>query len=288
MYITIDIGGTHVRVSSFSDLDPKTFQNKTVLASKDLQKYQTGLEQIQQTINALTNGQSPKGIGISMAGSMDPVTGTVISSDSFSDWAGGGLTNDLSKKLDCPVKLENDAVVAGLAEKVFGPGKSSNKMGFIIIGTGVGAVRIQNFSGKTLVYPTEFGHIPVEFNGHSCICGQKGCLECYTSGKGFRSLYGKAPEEINDPRVWDKTTDYLTQGLMTFLIFHPAEIVVFGGGVASNKPEIIGQIETKLKKHFDFDIPKLSLSKFSGNAGSVGGLALLNKDANIVNMKFAD
>jgi glucokinase len=176
MYFTIDIGGTNIRISSYSDLDPNSFIEKKQLLSRDFEKYRYAVNSLAENIKTMAKNNEIQGVGISMTGSMDPISGRVIGSDSFPYWEGFNICEDLGKELNCIVKIENDAVVAGLAERYFGKGKDYKSMGFVIVGTGVGAVRIQKFENKDLIYPTEFGHIIIVPDGERCVCGQRRVL----------------------------------------------------------------------------------------------------------------
>ncbi|MEP7103296.1 MAG: ROK family protein [Candidatus Dojkabacteria bacterium] len=289
MYITIDIGGTNIRISSFTKLDPDSFIEKRQFLSKEFEKYGYAINKFVENIKEMAGKEKLKGIGISMTGSMNPIKGNVIGSDSFPYWEGFNICEDLKKELNCKVKIENDAVVAGLAERYFGYGKDYKSMGFVIVGTGVGAVRINKFENKDLIYPTEFGHIIIVPDGEKCICGQRGCLEAYASGKGFMEMYGLKPEDLKDEEAWIVASRYFAQGLMNFLIFHPVEIFIFGGGLAANQDAFLTKLmkysEQMIMKKFQFKVPKFKKSMFKDNTGSVGGLALL-MDVEMVNMNF--
>lgn len=291
MYITIDIGGTNLRINSFKNLTPDGFIEKRNFPSSEFQKYGFAIKKIKEETNQILKGEKLEGLAISMSGEVNPVKGVVVDSDAFSSWNGFELIKDLSKELECEnIKIENDAVVAGLAERYFGLGKDQKSMGFVIVGTGVGAVRMQQFENKDLIYPTEFGHTIVVPDGERCICGQRGCLEVYTSGKGLQSFYGSDAREIEDEETWLLASRFLAQGIMNFLIFHPVEIFVFSGGLASNHPMFIEKlqknVERMIMKKFNHTIPEFKISKFGEDAGSFGGLALLDKDNELINTLY--
>jgi predicted NBD/HSP70 family sugar kinase len=119
---------------------------------------------------------------------------------------------------------------------------------------------------------------------------KEGCLEAYASGKGFMEMYGKKPEEIDDEETWIIAARYFTQGLMNFLIFHPVDIFIFGGGLAANQETFLNKLmkysEQMIMKKFQSQIPKFEISEFKDNTGSIGGLVLLKKDTELRNMQF--
>ena len=102
-----------------------------------------------------------------------------------------------------PVRLENDANAAALAECHLGSGRDLNldNLCMITLGTGVGNAII---SGGKIVHGSnglagEAGHATVWPDGPPCSCGNSGCLELYASATGVRRLAlekmreGKAP-----------------------------------------------------------------------------------------------
>jgi predicted NBD/HSP70 family sugar kinase len=103
-------------------------------------------------------------------------------------------------------------------------------------------------------------------------------------------MYGKKPEEIDDEETWIIAARYFTQGLMNFLIFHPVDIFIFGGGLAANQETFLNKLmkysEQMIMKKFQSQIPKFEISEFKDNTGSIGGLVLLKKDTELRNMQF--
>jgi glucokinase len=289
MYIAFDIGGTNIRISSYKELTPESFAQKIVLKSADNQSYTDALATFVKTIKDLVGNESVDGIGISMSGAIDPLEGRINQSDAFLDWSGKAFARDLGEVFNCTAKIENDAVTAGLAERVYGAGKNFTSIGFIIVGTGVGAVRIQNFQEKTLVFPTEFGHTIVIADGEKCVCGQRGCIEAYASGKGLHSFYGQEASTLDNKEAWVVLSRLMTQSLMNFLLLHPVKAFIFGGGLAINQKDflvtLMKNVELMISKKSEFDIPEFFLSEFLDDAGSIGALGLLRDDLSIVNVK---
>lgn len=75
-------------------------------------------------------------------------------------WIGTDAAGLISKATGCPVKVFNDADVAGLAEMAFGAGKG--RMGVVLvvtIGTGLGT---SLFTNGVLLPNTELGHIEID------------------------------------------------------------------------------------------------------------------------------
>ena len=113
--------------------------------------------------------------------------GTVIKCVNLG-WGIFNVEEELSKLLDLPVKAGNDANMAALGEMWQGGGKGHKDIVMVTLGTGVGGGIILN--GKMLAGTNgaggEIGHICVnDDETEVCGCGNKGCLEQYTSATGI-------------------------------------------------------------------------------------------------------
>lgn len=102
----------------------------------------------------------------------------------------------MSEALRLPVRIENDANAAALAEWRYGAGRGSDNLAYLTMSTGVGAGLIldgqlvRGHRGRA----SEFGHTCVEWEGERCGCGRRGCLEAYLGGAAWtRRLREIAP-----------------------------------------------------------------------------------------------
>ncbi len=168
----------------------------------------------------------------------------------------------------------------------------------VTLGTGVGGGII--IDGKILTGSTgaggEIGHIHVEDNEtESCGCGNKGCLEQYTSATGVVRLAKRRlaqddktsvlrDEEVNSKTVWDavKISDsvaieiantfgkYLGKGLAAVAGVVNPEIFVIGGGVSKAGEILIDYIKPSYQKYV-----------FNGSREVKFALATLGNDAGI-------
>jgi glucokinase len=89
---------------------------------------------------------------------------------------------EMSKRLDRPIGVENDASCAAYAEHVHGAGQGTSYFGTLTLGTGVGGGII--FAGKLFHAWTELGHMVIVADGVPCqgACAGRGHLEAYCSG----------------------------------------------------------------------------------------------------------
>ena len=84
-----------------------------------------------------------------------------------------------SERMAAPAWIDNDAVVAGLAETHWGRAGATESLLCVTLGTGIGAVLIEAGRPRRAAdgqHP-EAGHIPVAGTGNPCYCGLPQCWE---------------------------------------------------------------------------------------------------------------
>lgn len=131
-------------------------------------------------------------VGAGAAGVIDSVRGTVqAASATFTGWAGFPLAAELERRLQVPVRIDNDVNAFLLGEVAFGAG-GDDVLG-IMLGTGVGGALL--LDGRLRHGPHgsagEIGHIP-GYGDRVCTCGQVGHLETLASGTAVAARYGEA------------------------------------------------------------------------------------------------
>lgn len=122
------------------------------------------------------------GIGVSAIGPLEIKSGVILNPTNFFGITDFYVTSLLNEKYNLPVFLNNDMKCAALCEKIFGNGKEFSDFLYVGLSNGVGSGIITadklyqqgGFSG-------ELGHVSIDYNGAECSCGNKGCLEVYTS-----------------------------------------------------------------------------------------------------------
>ena len=119
------------------------------------------------------------GAGLGLSGPIDPRTGEVASSSILPGWVGVRARDAMTAALGLPVRADNSANLAALAEALWGAGAGCSHLAYVQVGTGIGAGllldgRIYRGPGGTV---GEIGHIVVDERGALCRCGSRGCLE---------------------------------------------------------------------------------------------------------------
>lgn len=118
-------------------------------------------------------------IGMGIPAPVDAATGMVSVRGVFPGWDEVYLGQVLSKRIGCPVYVDNDANLGALAESTLGAARQFRDSVFVraSYGTGAGLViagRVhRGFAGTA----GEIGHVQVDPRGAVCRCGSRGCLD---------------------------------------------------------------------------------------------------------------
>jgi predicted NBD/HSP70 family sugar kinase len=93
-----------------------------------------------------------------------------------------------------PVRIDNDVNTFTITEQLFGAGQGLRDFLVVTVGRGVGlgiVVNGQLYRGSK-GGAGEFGHTVIDPVGHTCGCGNRGCLETYVSDPGMLNMAAQA------------------------------------------------------------------------------------------------
>ncbi|MCR5421642.1 MAG: ROK family glucokinase [Lachnospiraceae bacterium] len=220
-------------------------------------------------------------------------------------WGILNMQQELNRLTGLMVRAGNDANIAALGEMWKGGGEGFKDLVVVTLGTGVGGGVI--IDGKVvsgcLGGGGEIGHIHIEDNETEiCGCGNKGCLEQYTSATGIVRLAKRRLEkddmesrlrggEVTAKTVFDAVKagdalaievaeqfgEYLAKGLATVACVTNPEVFVIGGGV-SKAGEVLLDYVKKYYKQYVFHASadaKFKLAKLGNDAGIYGAAKLV-------------
>ena len=308
MYYGFDIGGTKIEFSVYDD-ELSCIYNKRIVAPKD--DYAQLLDALDTFIFTADQQFDCKGkVGIGYPGVMDAVTNTSICPN-LPSLHGHNLQQDLSKRIDREVRVQNDANCFALSECFNGAAGNADIALAITLGTGLGGAICINkriISGHNFG-AGEFGHMAIpgtmlqrhpELPLTHCGCGGHSCLETYCSGTGLAALY-KHYKSHRDGRCCDEQAlqgpdiiqayyaqepvavatievylDILAAAIADLIMILDPQVIVFGGGLASFT-ELYQQLPDKISGYLfaNMRLPELKPAVF-GNEGGVRGAALLH------------
>jgi predicted NBD/HSP70 family sugar kinase len=147
------------------------------------------------------HGASPAGIVIAVPGLVDVATGTVLFAPNLA-WRDLPLVAKLTDRLgdiSIPVRVDNDANLAAVAEYTYGVAAGSQHLVYLTgeVGVGGGVIVDGSLLRGADGFAGEVGHVPVDPAGQPCGCGRVGCWETKV---GLAELVRTAlPDEVSGP-----------------------------------------------------------------------------------------
>jgi glucokinase len=182
--IGVDLGGTNLRAAAIGASGKILEQISAETNPENGREYV--ISKIVQAIEELRGKHREArlaGVGIGVPGFILIEKGVIVGSNNLAFLDDFPLRDEIEKRLETPVILENDANAAALGEKWMGTGKDVNDLVLLTLGTGIGGGII--YKGRVMHgfvgMAGELGHITVVPNGNPCGCGNVGCLEKHAS-----------------------------------------------------------------------------------------------------------
>lgn len=305
--ISIDVGGSHAVCAIVED-------HRIVAAERldvgDASRFARLLPVLEAAANALLArcrlaAADCAGVAVSFPGIVDPFSGKIFSTPKgkYDDSSSVDLKSWSEQAFGLPLRIENDARMALLAEHASGAARGYDDAVMITLGTGVGGAVL---AGGRLVRGKHLqaglgGHLPVLFDGRDCICGNRGCVEAEASTwalpvicrawPGFDES-ALAAEPVLDfaalfrvsragdaiaMAIRDRCLAVWAAGAVGVVHAFDPEVIVFGGAVMKSADQILPFIETYVHERAWTPWGKVRLSKaeLGPDAGLLGAVPLL-------------
>jgi glucokinase len=269
--ICLDIGGTKVLGAIFDE-------NKEIIYRLKKKTKESGDDSanVEQVIIGVVDEMiresgikksEIRGIAAGAPGVIDQAKGIVLTSPNL-PWTNYDIKTPIEKRFGVPFQIGNDVNVGVLGEYKYGAAKGYKNIVGFFVGTGMGGGLILDgtlFTGNQFK-AAEYGHMILDPEGPLCGCGQRGCLEAFSSKKGmtayirqqvgrgrksmmedqlvnevFKSKSLKKALEAEDAvamEAVDRACHYLAVGTGNLINTISPDLVVYGGGVI----EAVGQI----------------------------------------------
>lgn len=232
------------------------------------------------------------GIGIASIGPLDITQKKILYPPNFCSIGNLDIGALLEEKFHLPVYLDNDMNASAIAEQFYGVGKTADTLAYVGFGSGVGAGII--IHGKLLHgsagFAGEIGHISINPLGPLCSCGQKGCIETYTSVSKLLDDMGTDSvsnlwQMIQDNKLEEPKKERLEAcryALKTLLItianLYDPEVIIFGEIPPKLTPIYLDEMEAYMNAnmfHHGFQNIRLYPSSFGENAPLIGSASLI-------------
>ncbi len=189
LILGLDIGGTKI-AAGWLTLDGKLVAREEVPTEQE-RGFHHSSGQMYRLVESLLehpacSGAKIIGIGACAPGPMDTQQGVLVNPPNLSGWENLPLQDLLQKRYGLPVRLDNDANAAGLAETLWGAAKGCDHVFYATVSTGIGTGIILHrkvLHGKSGM-AGEGGHVSIHSQDDAlrCNCGNLGCIEAYASG----------------------------------------------------------------------------------------------------------
>ncbi len=287
MYILFDIGGTKTRIAASKDLE--SFGEPVIIQTP--QNFEEGIEAISKTAKELVGDETLKAAAGGIAASMNrEKTELVGGGSNITDWLRKPLKRRLEEVLGCPVSIENDTAMGGLAQVAYGPAQNAEIAVYVTVSTGVGGCRFVD--GR--IDKSALGFEPGwQIIGNPNLCKDKdettwlegycskGYLMSHIGGACTEKRENKKPYEITDKDFWDNKAKLFAYGLHNIYTLWSPDIIVIGGSMTN---EIGISLETThhylnktLATVFPGVTPNLVPAEFGDEMGLWGAMAYLKQ-----------
>lgn len=261
-------------------------------------------------------------IGIGSPGPIDFERGIVRATPNMPGWRDVPLRDLITSLTGRPSVLENDANAAALGEMWAGAGAGRGLTNFVMLtlGTGVGSGIIVD--GRILhgafAMGGEAGHMIVAPGGRLCGCGQRGCLEAYTSAsatarrtvealragessslardfadrldritaKDVFEAAGKGDALAN--RIVDETATYLGLACVTLCRILDPQMIVFAGGMVLAGDQLFNRVRSAFRANTWTVVEsrvEIVPAQLGNDAGFIGAAAVAWSDHHHANPK---
>ncbi len=269
--ICLDIGGTKILGCVFDDENNIVYRLKKK-TKEEGDSSQNVEEVIISVVEELLTGFEIKtnqvtAIAAGAPGVINQDSGIVLFSPNL-PWRDYDIKTPIEKKFGVPFFIGNDVNVGVLGEYCYGAGRGFKNVAGLFVGTGMGGGLILDgklYTGH-LYKGAEMGHMILNEEGPLCNCGQRGCLEAFSSKQGMSSYIRqqmargretmmaesvsegvfkskalkaalKAKDEVATEAV-DRACHYLAVASGNLVNIFSPEVVIYGGGVI----EAVGDI----------------------------------------------
>ena len=269
--ICLDVGGTKVLGVIFNEKDEIIYRLKKRSKSggegaADVEK--VIIDVVEEMIKESgINRKKINAIASCAPGVIDQDSGVVLFTPNL-PWRNYDLAGAMRKKFGVPFYVGNDVNLGVLGEFKYGAAKGYKNIVGFFVGTGMGGGLVLDgklFTGNQFK-AAEYGHMILDPEGPLCNCGQRGCLEAFSSKQGmsayirqqvargretlmadavtegvFRSKRLKKALAANDAvamEAVDRACHYLAIATGNMINTISPDLVLYGGGVI----EAVGDI----------------------------------------------
>jgi glucokinase len=290
LYAGFDLGGTQLKFGIVDQAGDLIFKD-----SVDTPSTIDGLmELLKTTWQGLRGGAagSITACGFGFPGIFSFRERKILKSPNYPGLDHFDLFGALSRFIEVPFWVDNDANLAAFGEWACGAGRGTQSLVLLTIGTGIGSGIILEgklWHGKC-GFAGELGHVVVNPEGEICKCGVRGCLETESAAPKIVKYYleiRKIKENISAEKIFRRAKEgeaaarqsfsragyYLGIGLGIVINFLNPEMIILGGGVMNSGEYLLAPaLEEARKRSYEasFACCKIERAVLGNDAGVIG------------------
>ena len=206
------------------------------------------------------------GVGIAVAGPVNPQDGRVQRAGAVPTWAGVDIKSVFEAALRRPIFADNESNCSAIAEMMWGAAVGYDDFVFFTIDLGIGGAIVNRGHVITGIAGAagEFGHMSINPEGPLCRCGNRGCLELYASFKDplvhaskrfarpmtMVEVIQLAKEgDVGCRRLIEDTAEAAGRGLGIIGTVINPPLIVIGGRLATAGDLLLNPLEQSFNKH---------------------------------------
>ena len=308
--LSLDMGGSHIACGVVRDDELLGSASLDSELATSLESFLPSIVEVLRTLLRDTGVTAKEcdGIAIGFPGIVEVRNGRILSTlKKYEDAIHLDLGRWAMEQFGLSLRIENDARMALLGEQYAGAVRGMQDVVMITLGTGIGGAAMmlgKLLRGAHAQAGCLGGHMPVDYRGHKCACGNVGCAEAEASGWSlprivretpgfdksslanaaqidFQTLFAAARnEDAVASTVQQHCLNIWAVNAIALIHAYDPEVVVFGGGVMQCADVILPFVEEYVGKHVwtSWGTPRVCAAKLGGNAALLGAIPLLSEN----------
>ncbi len=310
--ICLDVGGTKVLGAIFDDQDQIIYRlkkrsksggdssadvEKVIISVVDEMIEESGIKR--SKLNAIAS---------CAPGVIDQQAGIVLFTPNL-PWRNYDIRAVLESRFGVPFYVGNDVNLGVRGEHKFGAARGYPNVAGFFVGTGLGGGMVINdqlYTGHQFK-AAEFGHMVLDPEGPLCNCGQRGCLEAFSSKQGmtayirqqisrgresmmaeaieegvFRSKKLKKALKAGDEvamEAVDRACHWLAVATGSMINIMSPDLILYGGGVIEAMGDLFLEKILKEVDHYCMpqirDTVEIKIAELGDDSILYGGLAMI-------------
>lgn len=278
----IDFGGTKIR-AGVSDTGGRILAEPVTNPTEAERSADAVVGNIVRTLTAAAERAGVTvgdliGVGVGSPGPLDLDTGTILNPPNLPTLHNFPLADELERRTNVPVFVNNDANVFVLGEARFGAGRGARIVYGVTLGTGFGS----GFIIDGAIYGGATGTAAEIW----CFPHRDGIIEDYVSGRGVKRFYRERAGEDREPKeiaelareghraareAWAEFGSHLGIGLAYVVDVADPEVIVVGGSLSRQYELFRDAMEGALRAHIN-PLPKERLRVVPAELGEAAPL----------------